>query len=472
MKKISLNDTLGLAYKVVEPEVISIKSSVMSICSDIDRFFQLRFHLNISQAILNEDEYLYLIKLYPQLSGLSIENFVKLLEIISEIRDINAHLFICRDVAIDAELNKYLDDIVEHTYLISKNGKITMYGQAYILSLIAQKYNLFPFYRSYFTKEHFLEFYKTPGVVMSKIQISEQHKMQNYCGLGKPINNSNITNQELIYLNDILKSNLTNIVFNLEKECLCSKKTNSNFISFNQVLNCSYIFDSSSEEMRLMVFLRNCWFHGVMLEENANFDDVSQVLSFNFIIESLIKIKKTLSENYIMFKKTICSIEQLGKGIINYYALRMVELSYKILDSRLLTRDKVESRIEAIKKSFDCFIQSSDRYNLTRLLIDNNEIEFTVRREKFTDKVLRTTILKDLKIVKLHSSNGFKIGEFYTTNLDLFFVLIDLEDRYQNKINDKYLCEYVNENFIKYGDNIVVYECDRLSDQDDVINNC
>ena len=59
MKKISLNDTLGLAYKVVEPEVISIKSSVMSICSDIDRYFQLRFNLNISQVILNETDYLY-----------------------------------------------------------------------------------------------------------------------------------------------------------------------------------------------------------------------------------------------------------------------------------------------------------------------------------------------------------------------------------------------------------------------------
>lgn len=463
MKKISLNDTLGLAYKVVEPEVISIKSSVMSICSDIDRYFQLRFNLNISQVILNETDYLYLIKLYPQLSGLSIENFVKLLEIFSEIREINAHLFICRDVAIDAELNKYLDDIVEHKYLISKNGKITMYGQAYILSLIAQKYNLWPFYTSYFTKDQFLEFYKTPGVVISKIQTEEQHKMQNYCGLGKPINNANITNHELIYLNNTLKLNLTNIVFNLEKECIHTKKTNTNFISFSQVLNCSYIFDSSYEEMRLMVFLRNCWFHGVMLEENANFDDVPQVFSFNFIVESLIKIKKTLSKNYIMFGKTICSIEQLGKDILNYYALRMVELSYKILDSRLLTTEKVDSRIEAIKKSFDCFIQSSDRYNLTRLLIDNDEIEFTVKNAKFTDKVLRTTILKDLQIVKLHSNNGFQIGEFYTTNSDLCLVLIDLEERYQNKINDKYLYEYINESSIKCYENIVIYEYDCLS---------
>ncbi len=459
MKKISLNATLNCAYKVIDNDILGIKASVISICSDIDRYFKLKFDLDISAEDISLDQYFEMIKVFPQLSKLPLSQFNHLLDIFTNIRDINAHLHLCKDVEVNDDLYEYLINIVKPKFDIVKDGKLTMYGQAYIISFIAQKYNLWPFYISYFKRNYFDETFKMNGDTIAAFQIEEQHKMQNFCGIGKPINTTKLSNIDFQYLNDLFKKHMTNIVFSLEKECSHTKKSNSHSKSLARYLNSTYVFNIDEESYNLMVFLRNCWFHGVLLNEKVEFDDEQRLFSFEFVVESFIKIKTTIKKNENMFYRTIASINEFANAVLNYYLLRLVEVSYKLLDSKLLTEDKVDSRIDNLANAYKRFINTDMTYfDLIGKLIDSEYMEFRVSASKFLDKFPRKTICDKLKIVKLHSISGFEIGEFKTNKQDLYLVLVDLDKQNQNKINGKYINEYNTDIEIKYGSKISVYE--------------
>ena len=459
MKRISLNATLNCAYRVIDNEVLGIKASVISICSDIDRYFKLRFDLDISSEDIGLNQYFEIIKVFPQLSRLSLSQFNHLLDVFTNIRDINAHLHLCKEVEVNEDLCDYLITIVKPEYDIVSNGKLTMYGQSYIISFIAQKYNLWPFYISYFKRTHFEETYNMKGDAISKFQTGEQHKMQNFCGIGKPINTTNYSSHDFLYLNDLFKKYMTNIVFSLEKECSHTRKSTNHSKSLARYMSSAYVFDTDEESYNLMIFLRNCWFHGVLLNEVVEFDNEKKLLSFEFVMESFIKIKATLKKNDDMFYRTITNINEFANAILNYYVLRLVEVSYKVLDSRLLTEDKVDSRIDGLVKAYNRFINTDTNYfDLAGRLIDPEYMEFRVGGPKFLDKISRKTICDNLKIVKLHSISGFEIGEFKTNKQDLYFVLIDLDEKYQNRINGKYIYEYSIDIEIKYGSKISVFE--------------
>ena len=137
----------------------------------------------------------------------------------------------------------------------------------------------------------------------------------------------------------------------------------------------------------------------------------------------------------------------------------MVELSYKVLDSRLLTEDKVESRIQKLNQAFLRFSKTDVNYlDLAGKLIDPEHMKFYVTASKFLDKMPRKTICDNLKIIKLHSTSGFEIGKYKTYQQDLYLVSIDLRERFQNTINGKYLDKFETENIIKYGSKITVVE--------------
>ena len=50
-------------------------------------------------------------------------------------------------------------------------------------------------------------------------------------------------------------------------------------------------------------------------------------------------------------------ISYFGQNFFNYYVLRLVEVSFKILDNRLLTEDKLESRLANMDNAFERFIK-------------------------------------------------------------------------------------------------------------------
>ena len=459
MKKVSLNETLNCTYRVIDKEVISIKSSVISICSDIDRYFRLKFNFNISNDELDIDKYFEIINEFPSLKGLLLSQFRHLLMVFTNIRDLSAHLHLCRDVEIHDDLKNYLIKIIKPKYDISINGKLTAYGQAFILSFLSQKYNLWNFYTTYFKRTHFIEMYNMSGKEVSSFQTNEQHLMQKYCGIGKPINTTSCSNIEYQYLNNLLKKHMTDIIFNLEKECSNTRKSKNKAKSLSRYLNSSYEFDLDDESYKLSIILRNSWFHGVMLDECMNCNNENSLLSFEFVMNSLIKIKSTLKRNESKFYNSIVSINEFANAILNFYVLRLVELSYKILDSRLLTEDKVESRIKQLSNAYNRLIDTDTSYlHLAGRLIDPEYMEYRVAGAKFLDNLTRTTICENLKIIKLHSYNGFEIGDFKTEKQDLFIVLVDLDLKYQNKINGINLNDYTLDTENKLGSKISVFE--------------
>ena len=47
MKKISIETEVEKAYEIVNGNVISLKSCIINLCSDIDRYFRLKFKIDI-----------------------------------------------------------------------------------------------------------------------------------------------------------------------------------------------------------------------------------------------------------------------------------------------------------------------------------------------------------------------------------------------------------------------------------------
>ena len=219
MSRISLKDSLFCAYSVINDNVLGIKSSVINLCSDIDRYFTLGLGINISK-VFDADDFNKIIELFPALSNMSIDQLNRLMKLVLTIRNISAHLHLCLSLTIDKDIEEYLTSIVEPTYPISANKELTTYGQAYVLCFVSQKYNIWPFFTSYFKCGNFDEICTMGGKGMADFQVAEQHKMQNYCGVGKPIYPDGKKLMDWQFMNDLFKEHMTKIVFQLEKDSL------------------------------------------------------------------------------------------------------------------------------------------------------------------------------------------------------------------------------------------------------------
>ena len=66
-----------------------------------------------------------------------------------------------------------------------------------------------------------------------------------------------------------------------------------------------FFIDIDVESYKLLIILRNSWFHGVMLDENNNCDNENSLLSFEFVMNSLVTIKATLKRNENKYHNSI-----------------------------------------------------------------------------------------------------------------------------------------------------------------------
>lgn len=456
MSKISLNDSLCSAYSVVNDTVIGIKSSVMNVCSDIDRYFRLMFNLNVTDSLFDY-EFDKVKRIFPRLSDMSIWQFNRLLEVFNNIRNVNAHLYLCKSIQIDEDIEEYLSNIVEPTYPISVNGELTTYGQAYILCFLSQKYILWPFFTSYFKCSNFGEICNLGGKGMSDFQVAEQHKIQNYCGIGKPIYPDNKKSMDWQFMNDLFKKHMTKIVFQFEKEAINAEQPTEYSWSLLEGLKKSNMFSKNKEVLHLIVFLRNCWFHGNNLNDEIIYNRTNQKFDYNFVFNSFYKIKNCLLKTK-SFKSVLKELNNFASSSINFYCLRLVEVSYKILDNRLLTEDKLDSRFDNIETAYTRFLNTDkDFYKLSCKLVEPDDLLFSISASKFLDNVPRKTKCRDLKIININSKNGFDIGGFHTDKTNITLASIALNKDFQNKINGHYLDEYILINEEKYGNRISTF---------------
>ena len=442
MRKISLEEIIDKAFSAADDTLIEIKSAMLGLCTDIDRYFKVVFGINLNEKI-DETSFKSILEIFPIFSSLTTEQFNRFVLLFVNIRTVSAHLYCSKPIFLDEDLKEFIKQKSEPTYIIEKKRKITVYGAVLVLVMMAQKYMIWPFCTSFF-RNNFLKEIKNKGKTESS-QITAQKKFNILCGLGKPItqNAEAIHDSDSTFINDVLKRSLTHIFFDLEKilnkNGVCSAKAPS----LASLLKTNSLFDENV--IAKIIKLRNCWYHGYFIGDIVKNNEDCFEFTLKFTGDVLKEISEIAKKDENKFTHISDDINKFSMSFFNYYVLRLVEISYKILDKRLLTKDKLESRLENMGSSFKRFEQIDPSFfEMLAGLLNKNEIKWSVASAKFLDKLLRKFNCENLKIAKLHSENGFKIGDFKTERKDIVLVIVDIEQKFENLVNGHYLRDMQN----------------------------
>lgn len=428
MRKFSLNDAVSTYYDKVDMTTIELKSGFLGICTEIDRYFKLALKLDLNKPVSEYHSPKFL-EIFPNLFDMTHSQLEELRVLFCEIRNINAHLFLNHPIVISTSLTDYFVSVAKPQFSIVSGKELTMYGMLYILTFISQKYQLWPFLTECLKNKYFSDFTKKET---SKMQTSTQHFLQDFCGTGKPIFlNENINKTHLLFLNDTCKRYMTKIFFALEKSIMGWSLSSTNVPPFSYLIKRNEPFSKESEIADNLIQLRNCWFHGT-----AIFDETySSIFSLKFVLSILLQTKKILLNN-VKYQSVVLLMEEFGEKLLHYYALRIVEVSYKLLDKRLLTEDKVDSRITDINRAVVNLEQSQiNFFDMAAELINKDEISYPIGASKFLDFIPRTTKTKLLQILKIKSNDYISIGKYQTNHNEVCLALIDLEDECLNFVN-------------------------------------
>lgn len=433
MKKIAFHQTLENAYSIIDSNLVELKSAMIGLCTDIERYFKVAFDINLNEEI-DDDAFRRMLYVFPRFGSLTIEQINKYLLLFVNIRNVNAHLYLSRPIFIDDDLKQFIVDNVNPTYPIEYNKKITVYGAILVLAMMSQKYMVWPFCTSFLRHEFFVEIGK--GDVMSQFQIGQQKIFNSICGTGKPLtqNSERVSGVEAVYLNDVLKRCLTLVFFDLEKVLKNYRSCYHKTSSLSSMLRNNPLFNE--ELISRIIKLRNCWFHGTFIGDVVKDDGVDFKFTLEFAIDTLGKIAETAKKDIATLGLVANDIGYFAQNFLNYYVLRLVEVSFKILDRRLLTEDKLEGRLDNMNNAYQRFAQvDTNLFDLFSHLVNNETIRWSVGASKFLDKLPRKFDSKNLKIAKIHCENGFMIGDFKTNRTDIVLALNEVDGDYKNLIN-------------------------------------
>lgn len=442
MRKISLNQTLDKAYSYADSNLVELKSAMIGLCADIERYFKVAFDINLNEEI-DDEAFRRVLYVFPRFASLTIEQFNRFVILFVNIRVVNAHLYLAKPIYLDDDLKQFLINNIGPSFVVEDEKKLTIYGAILVLSMMAQKYMIWPFCTSFFRGEFFIEIGKSDE--MSRFQVEQQKKLNEICGNGKPLtqNAEPISVVDEAYINDVLKKCLTLVFFDLEKTLVnykgCSNKTPA--LSSMLEKNGSFSEDLISK----IVKLRNCWFHGSFIGDKIEYDETEFVFTLEFAVETLKDLAAVAKKNISSFGLILNDISYFGQNFFNYYVLRLVEVSFKILDNRLLTEDKLESRLANMDNAFERFIKvDAKAFEMFSELINHEEIRWNVGASKFLDKWPRKFDCSNLKIAKIHCDTGFTIGDFKTERTDIALVLVEMREDYKNLVNgiDLHDCEH------------------------------
>ena len=118
-----------------------------------------------------------------------------------------------------------------------------------------------------------------------------------------------------------------------------SRYTSFHCPSFKNMLN--NIHELDDDIKKNINNLRNYWLHGKLLNDVIIDGNKTFKFDLNLIIDTLALLKNKIQINSI-YKDIICDIDEFGQSLFNFYILRLIEVSHKILDVRLLTCEKLD----------------------------------------------------------------------------------------------------------------------------------
>lgn len=433
MDKISLNEKLDCAYLINDNTLIELKSAMIGLCTDIERYFKVAFNINLNEEI-DDESFKRILNILPRFSSLNVEQFNRILILFSKIRGINAHLYSSKPIYLDEDIENFIKDNVQSEYVVKSDREITVYGAVLILILLSQRYMVWTFCTSFFRAKNFIEIPKKEG--MAQFQISQQKLFNSVCGLGKPLtqNAERVHDIEYTYINEVLKTCLTTVFFDLERVLTQYKECKINKTSLSKILRDSSLFDDIV--ISKIIKLRNCWFHGTFIGDIVELNGETFEFTLEFAIDTLKEIGKVTKKDDVDFGLVNDDISCFVQRFFNYYVQRLIEISYKIFDNRLLTYDKLEGRLDNMEKSFNRFDKIDPKvFEILADLMDSNEITWNIARSKFLDKHSRKFQTENLKIAKIYSENGFKIGEFQTQRKEIVLAFVDLDEKFKNLVN-------------------------------------
>ncbi len=430
---LNLTDKTTVAYDKINNTVTDLKSHFLNLCGEINRFFNVNFGVLLTEKTpITKDEKFD--NIFPNLKNATETQLEQLFGVFCKIRNLNAHLFLSFPITIPSELQEFLSTLPKPEYEVTVDGKLTIFGMIYILSLLAQKYQLTPFLFEVLRNKYFYKIVK-----QEKVDILT--RLQNYfyslCGKGKPsfVAGGGFDSLDVQNFTTTTKQYLTKVFFGIEKCTLkwtLSAKTEP---PFDYLLYKNSPFKENNKLNKKLLKLRKQWINGVALFDEVNDDGFIYTFTLNGVISVLSELKTILSgkEDYAL---VVSSIKEFGEKLYAFYTLRLIEISYKILDKTLFMEEKIEDRAQSAIKAVERIKQADlEFFALAEKLVGNDAISCSINAGRFGDKLPRVFETDTLKILKIISSAPIKIGEFQTSLTELQIALVSVDGENLNLIN-------------------------------------
>ena len=205
--------------------------------------------------------------------------------------------------------------------------------------------------------------------------------------------------------------------------------------SFKTLLEDAELFD---EELTSQItWLRNQWFHGTFVGDQVVYGNETRPFTLELVLKILNDLLKDVKSGESNPEQLVIDLNNASQAFFDFNALRIVEVSYKILDSRLLTKEKLESRLDNAAFAFNRMMRTSaELYEAFAGLRSDAFLSWKLTPAKFQGGTKpRKTVTPNLKVFKIHCDSGFKIGELKTSKQDIILADVDLEEGFANKVN-------------------------------------
>ena len=444
----SFNQTLFSAYALPDKETKLLKAAFIGLCSDVDRFFRMSFGVDIYSQV-NEESFYSIKRPFPNFRKISLEQFNRLLFTFSCIRDVNAHLYLNKPIYIDEDIVEFINEIITPKYNLSSNKEITIYGAMCIVLLFSQNYQFWSFNTEVIRHNVFLEISKKS---LPDFQKDFQLYHKKILGKCKPIFPDSylfFTKLDVLFFIEEVKKTLTRLIFDFESNASKPHKMSRRAVSIKTLLSKYKCLKDKDELIYRIVELRNIWLHGYRLFDTVYTKDGTFVFDFDYLFDVLTSIKRAFVSPNIT--PIIKDINECGSKMIDFYTLRLIEISYKILDVSLLKEEKLSERISNSMRAYErCMVPEEWFYNNAKKLLVSDKIKWFLAPSKFEDDKTRTMENERLGVFVFNSPNGFDIGDMHCESTQMVLTNINCSIKNQLKINGKYLYEYKNETVSKY----------------------
>ena len=417
-------------------------------CSDVDRYFRLSFNVDIFKQI-NEDDFSRITTIFPNFKKITFEQFNRLLATFTSIRDISAHLFLNKPIELDADIEEFILSMIEAKYKLECDKEITLFGTLCVVVLFSQNYQLWTLITSIIRRNIMRD--------INKEQIADEQRnfmeyMRVLLGKGKPClpeDYSFFTKVDITFINEEVKKRLTRLIFNIEKYSMKEPKTTSNAKAFKQLLRKYKCLHNKPELMDKINELRNTWLHGYRFFDEIEKDDQKYIFDFKYLFDILFEIKKTFERKH--GRGIIRDIDVLGSDMIDFFTLRSVEITFKILDKKIFDKEKIRKRIDNSLMAYShCMSVEPWFYNSASKLLSNKKTWY-LTANKFLDFKIRTLKADYLEFFEFSSDSGFDFDDIHIDKNEMILTNIDCSIDDQLKINGKYLSEYITESMETYG---------------------